>query len=367
MHTISKKYSFQEDTIYIQKFLSREGQEFGLRLATPDDAKALSMIFKEVYGYEYIKPYVYNAELLKRELLEKNSFWFVGEAIKNKEIVGTGLIEKKRYIAHGGSFAVKKNYQGIGIAAKMGTAGIIFTTKLDQFKNVLKLDVEPRAVKIGAQRAIHDAGAIPFGLIPAYINFGDFRKFNIESTKPPPPINEEAAFLYSLVFKPLWKKREQEIYLLDNEDFIFFYNYIRKMSRKRMNNDVLNLERGKKRKAFELYAVSKDFYGGILNLYGPIMEKSLNNLLRRYNDWRIILWRIPTTQNGINSMSLALEKGFNVVGYDIGFNSMNLKLNDSVILAYYPNGGSHVLQVNSLDENRPLYNKIREIFFSRDN
>jgi len=64
-------------------------------------------------------------------------------------------------------------------------------------------------------------------------------------------------------------------------------------------------------------------------------------------------------------MSLALEKGFNIVGYDLGFNNMNWTLYDSVIMAYYPNGGSQVLKLEYLDENRPLFNKIREIFFSR--
>jgi hypothetical protein len=66
-------------------------------------------------------------------------------------------------------------------------------------------------------------------------------------------------------------------------------------------------------------------------------------------------------------MALALEKGFNMVGYDVGFNKMNSTLHDSVILAYYPNGGSQVFEVNYLEENKPLFNKVREIFFSRVN
>jgi hypothetical protein len=70
-------------------------------------------------------------------------------------------------------------------------------------------------------------------------------------------------------------------------------------------------------------------------------------------------------------MALALEKGFNMVGYDIGFHSMkdsmNWTLHDSVILAYYPKGGSYAFEVNYLEENKPLFNKIREIFYSRVN
>ena len=106
---------------------------------------------------------------------------------------------------------------------------------------------------------------------------------------------------------------------------------------------------------------------GIVQLYNYINEKSLKHLLKTYRDWRIILWRIPTTNNGLSSMALGIDLGFNIVGYDIGFPNLNWSFSDSVILAYYPNGGSQVLNVKCLDANRPLLNKAREIFFSRVN
>ena len=74
-----------------------------------------------------------------------------------------------------------------------------------------------------------------------------------------------------------------------------------------------------------------------MKLYGYVKEKSLKNLLKVYSNWRLILWRIPTTQNGIHSMALAEKMGFKVVGYDIGFNNINWTLFDSIIMAYYPN------------------------------
>lgn len=134
-----------------------------------------------------------------------------------------------------------------------------------------------------------------------------------------------------------------------------------------MNNDIVILKNGKKNKGYELYTVSKDYYNGHLQLYGSIKEMSLNHLIKTYKNWRIILWRIPTTQNGVHSMSLALEKGFNIVGYDVGFNNMNWTLYDSVILAYYPKWGSNAFEVNYLEENKSLFNKNREIFYSRVN
>ena len=131
-----------------------------------------------------------------------------------------------------------------------------------------------------------------------------------------------------------------------------------------MKDDEVISVKGRKDWGHELYGVSKAYYEGILNLYGYVKEKSLTNLIKTYNNWRIILWRIPTTQNGLHSMALASEKGFKVVGYDIGFTNVNWTLYDSIILAYYPNGSSQTLDVNTLDGNKPLLNKIKEQYFN---
>ncbi len=353
----------QKQDLYFQRFVSKDGDEYGLRFGTPQDAKAISMIFKEVYNYTYAYPLIYDINHLKRELSKKNNFWFVGELIKNKEIAGAGLIEKKRYIAHAGRAVVRKKFQGQGITTKIGAAGIITVTKMPQFKDVLRLDTEARGLEIRVQKLIQNAGAIPYGLIPAYINWGDKRHFKIGDNNPIPPIQEESAFFYSIIFKNLWKIREKEVYLLDNEDIIFFYNYVKKMSNK-MNKDILILEKGKKNEDYELYGVSKDFYEGRVNIYGYIKEKSLKNLIKTYQDWRIITWRIPTTQNGINSMLLALNKGFKAVGYDVGFNNINWTLFDSIIFAYYPNRNFSSIEIDCLDMNKPLAMKIKKIFLS---
>ncbi|MFX1456881.1 MAG: hypothetical protein ACFFDB_16015 [Promethearchaeota archaeon] len=358
-----KELIFDEERAYFQKFVTKNGDEYGLRFGAPDDAKAISVIFKEIYENDYIYPLVYDTNLLKRELADKNNFWFVGESLDNKEIAGTGLIKKNRYIAHAGQAVVKKKYQGLGVTTKIGAAGIITCTKMPQFNDTLRLDSEVRGSK-RIQKLIKDAGALPYALIPAYLNYGDKRHFKVDDTNPFPASKEEAAFLYSIIFKKMWNIRENKIYLIDNEDLIFFHDYV-KSHTKKMKNDELIFLKGKKDKGYELYGVSKDYYDGIVNLYSYIQEKSLNNLIETYRNWRIILWRIPATPNGVNSMALALEKGFNIVGYDIGFNNMNWTLNDSIIMAYYPNGGSQVLKMEYLDENRPLYNKMREIYFSR--
>ena len=131
---------------------------------------------------------------------------------------------------------------------------------------------------------------------------------------------------------------------------------------KKLNNDILFLEKYNKSKDYELYGISKDYYNGKVKLYGYIKEKSLRNLLKTYHNWRIIIWRIPTTKNGVSSMSLAVDKGFKIVGYDIGFNNINWSLFDSVILAFYPKNNYNGLKVKCTDILNPLAKKIKELF-----
>ncbi|MFX1593126.1 MAG: hypothetical protein ACFFCL_10565 [Promethearchaeota archaeon] len=361
--TINKKQVLSQDkNYYFQRFVSTHGDEYGLRFGKPQDAEVISKIFKEIYQYNYAYPLIYDIDYLKEELSKNYNFWFVGELLENKEIAGAGLLKKKRYIAHASQAVVKKKFQGQGITAKIGAAGLITVTKMPQFKNVLRIDSEVRGLKIGAQKMFQHAGAVPYGLIPAYINYGDKRHYNIDDGKPVPSMLEEPAILYSIILKNLWKQRDKTVYLLDNENILFFYNYVKKISNN-MNKDILILKRYDKNKNYELYGVSKDFYEGRVNFYGYIKEKSLNHLLKAYYNWRIILWKIPTTKNGISSMALAIDKGFKMVGYDIGFNNINWTLYDSVIFAYYPNKDHQFIKPNCLNDTKPLAKKIGELFY----
>ena len=356
-----KELVAKKEELYFQKFTGKNGIDYGLRLGTANDAGIISEIFEEIYGYQYVNPFVYDINLLKRELLNKSNFWFLGEEIENREITGAGLVEKKRYIAHAGKAVVRKKFQGLGVATKIAAAGIIALTKTPQFKDILRVDSDVRGPMIRSQRLIQMAGAIPYALIPGYNNFADKRFFEIDDNKPFPPIREETAFFYSIIFNKLWKLRDKTVYLLDNEDFFFFYDYVKTISNK-MNKDILILEKERNSKGYELFGVSKDHYNGIVKLYGYIKEKSLNNLIKNHQKWRIILWRIPTTQNGISSMALATKNGFKVVGYDVGFNNINWTLFDSIILAYYPKNNYNLLDIEALEITKPMKKKIKELF-----
>ncbi|MFX0141442.1 MAG: hypothetical protein ACFFDN_47835, partial [Candidatus Hodarchaeota archaeon] len=80
MQIVSRRHLLtQEDSIYFQKFVDKNGIEYGLRFGNPKDAKAISDIFKEIYNYDYLDPIVYNIEELKKEISKNNKFWVIGE------------------------------------------------------------------------------------------------------------------------------------------------------------------------------------------------------------------------------------------------------------------------------------------------
>ncbi len=362
MALLSKgKLDLEEKDAYFQKFLFKNGEEYGLRFATPEDAKNISTMFKESYNYDYVNPIVYDIELLKNHISNPNKFWVLSELLENKVTTGCALVEKERYIAHAGCLIVKKEFQGRGITTRMAAAGLIAVTKMPQFNEVLRLDIEVRAPLTKVQSAAQNAGAIPYSIIPSHSNLGDKRYIDVTDNNPCPPQHEESAVLYSMIFRNLWKKRDKNVVLLDHEDLIFFYEYIKNQAKK-MKDDELILKKENKSKKYELYGVSKDYYMANLKLYGYIKEKSLNNLLKIYRNWRLIIWKIPTTENGISSMSLALKKGFKVVGYDIGFNNVNWTLFDSIILVYYPNGNWNLSDINCIDAIKPIFNRIKQRF-----
>jgi len=259
---------------------------------------------------------------------------------------------------------VKKDFQRRGITTNLAAAGLLKVTKMPQFKEVLRVNIEVRAQLTKVQTSAQNAGAIPYGIIPSHIKLADNRYFDIDNNNSCSTQNGGfSTVIYSMIFRNLWKKRNKNVFLLDNEDLIFLYEYIRNQAKK-MKDDTLILKKEKKRKGYELYGVSKDYYLAQVKLFGYIKEKSISNLLKTYKNWHIILWRIPTTENGISSMSLALKKGFKVVGYDIGFNNINWTLFDSIILAYYPNDNYILSDINCIDSIKPLFNRIKQQFIT---
>ncbi|MFX1418176.1 MAG: hypothetical protein ACFE9N_04555 [Promethearchaeota archaeon] len=365
MATLTKKgLDLRDEDAYFKKVTFKNGEEYGLRFAIPKDAPNISALFKESYNYEYPYPYVYDTELLKNNISKPNKFWVLSDLLDNKMTVGCALVDKERYIAHAGCLIVKEDFRRHGITTNLAAAGLLTVTKMPAFKNVLRLNTEVRAPLTKVQTSAQNAGAIPYGIIPSHITLADNRDFDLDEEKPCLSHNGEFSTVhYSMIFRNLWKKRDKHVFLLDNEELIFLYEYIRSQAKK-MKDDTLTLKREKHSKGYELYGVSKDYYLAHVKLFGYIKEKSLNYLLNTYRNWRIIIWKIPTTEIGIQSMSLALKKGFKIVGYDIGFNNIDWALFDSIILVHYPNENYNLADIKCTDPVKPLFDRIKRQFIT---
>ena len=345
---------------YINTFYSKDGVAYGLRFATPEDAKSISKIYKQLYSKYYVNPIVYDVEQLKIEIENKNNFWCIGEKIgKRPEIFGAGVLQKNGTTTHGGRAVIKRKFQGRGLATKLGSQGVLTLLRKPEFKNILKLDTDVRATNIRSQKLAERAGCIGYAFIPGFNNFADKRKFKINKDKPCVIGYKESAILYASILKPLWKKRRKDIHLIDEENILFFYEHFKNRIKK-MKEDKLIIEtiQGTKN---ENYQLIKDFYNGTIKVRGVMEVSTLKDLLSKYSHWRILEWRIPTSIIGIDSMHIALENGFKVVGYDIGsINNDDGTLSDSLVLCKYFNeiDLDQFTKIDITDANKTLVNKV---------
>ena len=304
-----------------------------------EDAQYISKIYKQQYSKYYVDPIVYDIEALSKKIVEKNNYWVICEKIgKKAEICGAGLIEKRYTTAFACKAVLKKKFQGKGLSTKLGSGGIIHVLRLPEFKNVVRLDSDVRGVNIKSQKLVEKSGGIGYAFIPSYNNFSNKRKFDISKGEPCVKGVEEPAILYVNILNTLWKKRQKEIHLIDNEDIYFFYSLMRNKNLRKMKNDQIIFDEGIGFRS-ESYQVFKDYYKGAVKIGGYLRKKTLMHFLQLYSSWRLIEWRIPTTHLGRYSLKLALKNNFKVVGYDVG-SMLNYDgdLLDNVVLCKYPNG-----------------------------
>ncbi len=347
---------------YFQTFYSHDGAFFGLRFGIPEDARYISKIYKEQYSNYYVDPLVYNIEALSKKIADKNNYWFICEKIgKNSMICGAGLIEKYYTTAFACKAVLKKKFQGRGISTKLGSGGIIYVLRLPEFKDVVRLDSDVRAVNIKSQKLIEKSGGIGYAFIPSYNNFANKKKFDITEGKPCTNGIEEPAVLYVNILNKLWTKRQKEIHLIDNEDIYFFYSLMRNINLRKMKNDQIIFDEFSGYRT-ESYQIHEDLYKGTVKIGGYLRKNTLQRLLHKYSSWRLLEWRIPPTQLGRYSIKLALKNGFKVVGYDIG-SMLNYDgdLLDNIVMCNFPRGINykqfrtlHLTKSNKILVNRVL-------------
>lgn len=322
---------------YLHTFYS-DDELFGIRFGRPEDAKQLIEVYKDVYGWSYLYPFIYNEKLLKEKILNENEYWFPVERVDTEEIVGNGYLKKtNKYSVFIARLACKKAYRGRGLTGILGAICMKTLYKMHFFDGVLRLECDVRARTFNSQRFVENTGSIPFGFIPNYNNYADKRFFKMEKKKPFTLGRKEPVIMYFQPFKTFWKERSEDIYLYDNDAIFTIYNVIHDTNRRMKSDHIIVGKDSKDLQNYELYETAEDYYKAILSINGYMQEKALKHILKQYNDWNLIEWRVPTTLNGLASQKLALESGFVPVGYNPG-SYFYEGLHDTILFNYYPNG-----------------------------
>ena len=348
---------------YLYKFISRDGSLYGLRLGIPEDAEVISKTFIEIFGYEYTDPKVYDIGKLADDISRKNTFWFIGEYLDNEdpEFCGGGAIDiDSPIIASMSKVVIRPKFQGKGLASEMGIKGIFNILKFPQFKTVIRLNAGARASIKSTQMTMRNQGSKAYGFNPIFVNLGDRKYLNKIEEKP--YIKGEAVpiIFYQRTLNDFWKRREKVNYLLNNEDILYFYDYQLKNNRNMKKNDLLITMEDSNSKMHDI-EIKQNFNFGAIHLMGYMHDIFIKMYLKKFKKWRFIDWRIPTTEEGVRSMKLAIQNGFKVIGYDMGsFLSRNGTLHDSVLLAYFPkkvklNPNEHLTIIKKI---RPIVDKV---------
>jgi len=351
---------------YLNIFKDREGFRYGLRLGNPTDASSIMNAYIEIFGFEYTDSVVYDQEKLAEDIAKKNTFWFIGECLEADEpdFCGGGAIDIDDPVtSHMSKVVIRPKYQRRGLASEMGIKGIFKIFQFPEFKNVLRMNAGCRASNKYTQLTMRNQGSKPYGFNPICVNLGDRRWINKKEEKPYLKGDSVPIIYYIRTLNDFWKQRENVIHLYDNEDILYFYDFQTKINRYAKKNDLLITTKNSKNK-MHFIELKQDYNLGAINIKGYIHNILLKMYITKFKKWRYIEWRIPTTEEGIHSMKIALEFGFKVIGYDMGsFISLGGTVHDTVLFAYFPKKVklNPKEPLNIIKKVSPIVDKVLEI------
>ena len=341
----------------------------GLRFARYIDCQQISYLYLDEYGYNYVNPLVYSqAKLLLKISDTKKNIWIVGENINNGEIAAASLLEIRENILFSSKTILNPKYRGMGLGSVLSYNSVTKIHKLGLLEGYIKIDSDVRAVQSGAQKLTESANGVAYGFIPDYNLFGDKRYYIQDIYNPFQDGYPESAFLYFAVLPRLFKVREPNIILLDNNYISFLYNYLKKFKLSMkivMKNDKLSIESSNGKLNKEQINLSLNPLNSIVNLEGISNHESIEKILNQFNKYHIIIWKIPTTLNGVSSMQTALDLNFKVVGYDMASikDDESNRFHDSIIFCHYANGiHEDFKKIKTTPKNKPLVEKISSQF-----
>lgn len=327
------------DEKYLHSFY-RDDKLYGLRLGEPSDAQQMVDLYVDVYGWEYLYPWVYDPDQFREALADENQYWIVVEPIDTKFILGGGVLKKLNdHTMFAAKLVCKEKYQGMGFAGILGTVGVRSLYQKNAFDGILRLETDIRAKTYNSQKFIEKIGCIPYGYIPNYNNYADKRDFDPSKGEPFTEGTLEPVVMYFRPFGNFWDKRKNSIFLYDETHIINAYDIVKNINSRKMNSDKLHV-RTESEDPIEqnVPKIERDYHKGIVTIRGYMEKQEINQILKQYSDWNIIEWRVPTdSPHSIKSQKLAIENGFNVVGYDPCSTHYNT-FADTIIFNYFPNG-----------------------------
>ncbi|MHA1193295.1 MAG: hypothetical protein ACTSP9_13530 [Promethearchaeota archaeon] len=344
---------------YLSKFKSRDGSLYGLRLGNPGDAELFTKAYVAIFGYEYTDAKVYDVGKLAEDIARKNTFYFVGECLDHEEpeFCGGGVIDiDNPATASMNKLLILPKFRGKGLLSEMGIKGVLNIFKKPQFKTVIRVNVETRASLKNTQISMRNQGSKPYGFNPIFVNLGDRQYLNKKEEKPYLRGKTVPIIFYLRTLNNFWERRNKVIYLLNNENILYFYDYQVKNNRKMKKNDLLITMEDSDYRTHDI-EIKQNFNFGAIHMKGYMHDIFIKMYLKKFKKWRFIDWRIPATEEGVRSMKLAFNNGFKVNGYDMGsYLSRDGNLHDSVLFTYFP-------KKVKLNPNEPLdiLKKVRPI------
>ncbi len=332
---------------FIFTFQSKDGMDFGFRYAKKEDAEDLVRVFKDVYGYNYLYPYVYDPDKIQTHVKSPKEKWTVIEDIAKGKVIAMGMVDRlNERSVYAGKVLLKKDYHGKGIVGILGAKSVIYTFSRPKFKKITRIDSDVRAYNRNSQKFVDNIDSISYGFIPNYNNYADKRDFDISQGLPYNQGKIEPVIMYFTPVKTFWRIRERNITLYDHKEIINFYHGMRDKIR-RLTHDKVQYKKNKTVHCND-FSIKEDPYKSHILIKGCLKEKTITHLLEKYHNWNVIEWRVPATMKGVNSQKNALEKGFKVMGYDPGSNYKITHTEDTIVFCAFPNG-IDASQFNDLD------------------
>lgn len=335
---------------YIGEFEAKKDQrKFGVRFATSKDAKSISDIFVDAYNYDYLYPKVYSEDELGKSI-EKNQkssnnfvrkeMWGIAESLDEKhETAAICLVERKNnFSLYAGKTVVHNRFRGMGMGRGLGVSSLLNVLNMPENKKIVRLESDVRSTQQNSQKMVEATGSIPYGFIPNYNNYGDKRYHDPLTGKPFTDGRKESVVLYVAPIHNFWKIRSKSVALLDNEEIKSFYETI-KLTNRKMKKDTVECYEVPPEQIQIKFDLQEDKFKGTILIQGYMDQSAINSTLKKYDQWNVIEWRIPTTKQGVASQKLALEYNFVISGYDPGsYKIDDEQLADTLVMCTFPNG-----------------------------